>query len=281
MTRHGATLTLLSRIGASVVAVMCGIALTGWLLNIPVLSSIVPGWPRMAPIVILCFLLCLAALFALTMPAGGKSDLIRVSAAALVLAISAYFLVNFAVNGVPAGGSPVNLLAGKLGRPSPASAINLLAAAIALMLPRKEGWGQVYGGLIGLGLVITGLDFMGYAYGIAALSREPTVSAMSLPTMSSFLLLFGSALLARPYDGWTAILFAHNSGGIAARRLFPAMLILPFAVNGMVVLAYRFRPFEAPFGFAILSVATTVGLGIVTLTIANWLAHHEDEWRRS
>jgi len=61
----------------------------------------------------------------------------------------------------------------------------------------------------------------------------------------------------------------------------PAVLILPFVVNGMVVLAYRFRPFEAPFGFAILSVATSVGLGIVIVAIAHWLARHEDEQRRS
>src|SRR5256885_437339 len=117
--------------------------------------------------------------------------------------------------GAPTGGAAFNLLAGKLGRPSPASAINFLAAATALMLPRKEKWGQLYGALIGLGLVITGLDFMGYAYGIAALSWGPTVSAMSLPTMTSFLLFFASALLARPFEGWIAILFAHNNGGVA------------------------------------------------------------------
>ena len=281
MTRHSATLKLLSRIGIAVIALICCVALTGWLLNIAVLASIVPGWPRIAPMVILCFLLCLIALFALTLPEGWKSDLVRLTAAGLVAAISAYFLVFFAVNGAPTGGAAVNLLAGKLGRPSPASAINFLAAATALMLPRKEKWGQFYGALIGLGLVITGVDFMGYAYGIAALSWGPTVSAMSLPTMTSFLLFFASALLARPFEGWIAILFAHNNGGIAARRLFPAMLILPFAVNGMVVLAYRFRPFEAPFGFAILSVATTVVLAIATLAIANWLASHEEERRRS
>jgi PAS domain S-box-containing protein len=104
---------------------------------------------------------------------------------------------------------------------------------------------------------------------------------MSLPTVTCFILFFGCAMLARPYDGWTAILFAPNSGGSAARRLFPAMMIMPFFVNGMVVLAYRFRPFEAPFGFAVLSVATTVGLGIIIITIANGLGRHEEERLRS
>jgi PAS domain S-box-containing protein len=279
MIRHGTFLTLLSRIGAWAVLLICAITLSGWLLGIPALVSIVPGWPRMAPIVILCFLLCVAALLASTLPAGPKLDFIRRTTASLVLAIAAYFLTDFLVTGTSVG--TVNLIGGKLGRPSPASSLNFMAAALAMMLPRKEGWGQVYGGLIAIGLVITGIDFVGYAYGIAALSRGPTVSAMSLPTMTCFILFFTSALLARPYDGWTAILLAQNSGGNTARRLFPAMVILPFIVNGAVVLAYRFRPFEAPFGFAILSVATTVGLGIITITIADWLARHEDERRRS
>ncbi|HWU54294.1 MAG TPA: PAS domain S-box protein, partial [Rhizomicrobium sp.] len=127
----------------------------------------------------------------------------------------------------------------------------------------------------------TGIDFAGYAYGIAALSRGPTVSAMSLPTMTCFILLFVSALLARPYAGWTAIIFARNSGGIAARRILPTVLLLPLVMNGLVVLVYRFRPFDAPFGFAILSVATSVGLIIIIVAIANWLARHEDERQRS
>src|SRR5256885_9118973 len=109
-------------------------------------------------------------------------------------------------------------MAASPGPPPPATSFSFLAAATALMLPRSGRWGQIYGGLIALGLVVTGLDLVGYAYGIAALSRGPTISAMSLPTMIAFILLFLSSLLARPHGGWTAIIFAHNSGGISARR---------------------------------------------------------------
>jgi PAS domain S-box-containing protein len=131
-----------------------------------------------------------------------------------------------------------------------------------------------------VGLAVTGFDFVGYAYGIAALSRGPTISTMSLPTLISFVMLFVSALLARPRAGWTTTIFAHNSGGVTARRLLPTVMVLPFIMNGMVLLAYHSRPFEAPFGFAILAVATSIGLCVATIIIADRLTRHENERRQ-
>ena len=88
MVDQAATLKRFSRIGVLAVALICGIALVGWTLGIPVLASIVPGWPRMALIVILCFLLCSAAVLELTRPAtGGYPDLARIAAAGIVLAV--------------------------------------------------------------------------------------------------------------------------------------------------------------------------------------------------
>lgn len=282
MVSQRATLTSLARAGAVAILVICAIALTGWVTGIPVLASVVPGWPRMAPIVLLCFVLCVVALLESTTRMERKSfALTRRIAAAIVLAVGAYTLIDFAITGEFRGAAPHELLGPKFGRPSPASAFNFVMAAIALMLPRSDRWGRAYGSMIAAGLVVTGIDLAGYTYGIAALSRGPTVQAMSLPTMTCFILLFVSALLARPYAGWTSIIFAHNSAGIAVRRILPTVLILPLIMNGLVVLVYRFRPFEAPFGFAILSVATSVGLVIVVVAIANWLARHEDERRRS
>ncbi|HSS15326.1 MAG TPA: PAS domain S-box protein, partial [Rhizomicrobium sp.] len=210
-------------------------------------------------------------------------DLARLSAACVALALSAITLVDFMLaggfNGEAAG--TINLFGPRLGSQSPATAFNFLVAAAALMVPRGNRHGRVYGGLVAVGLAVTGFDFVGYAYDVAALSRAPTISTMSLPTMICFVLLFVSMLLARPQAGWTAVIFGKNSAGIIARRFLPTVLILPFLVNGMLVLAYRSRPFEALFGFAILAVVTSVGLVIVTVVIAAWLARHDEERQRS
>ena len=278
-----ATLRKFSRAGLLAITLMCVTALAGWLLDIPVLASVVPGWPRMAVIVMLCFLLCAAAAFEFTLAVRRNYlAMARIAAAAIVLAIGAYTVIDFVMASAIHGAlTATNLFGPKLGRPSPVSGLNFILASIALMMPATARSGRIYSALIAAGLAITGFDFAGYAYDIAALSRGPTVSAMSLPTLISFILLFVAALLARPLDGWTAVISARNSGGVAARRLFPIMLVLPFVVSGLVVLAYRFHPFDAPFGFAVLAVLSSIGLCIATVNVATWLARHEDEQRRS
>ncbi|HVW72915.1 MAG TPA: PAS domain-containing protein [Rhizomicrobium sp.] len=283
MGNADARLHIFARIGVLIVLLICAVALAGWFLGIPDLARIVPGWPRMAIVNALCFLLCAAAVFQLTLPAKARYlDPLRRVAAALVLTVGGYTLVRFlaegGLNGVPAASTGGGIFS--LGRPSLATALDFLLAAAALMLPRGPRPGRIYGWLIALGLAVAGLVLVGYAYGIAILSREPTVSSMSLPTLISFILLFLSALMARPGDGWMAVVLARDSGGIAARRFLPAVLVLPFVMDGMVVLAYRSRPFEAPFGFAILAVIMSAGLAIITMVIAGWLARHEEERRR-
>ncbi|MEO8302301.1 MAG: hypothetical protein ABI608_10930, partial [Rhizomicrobium sp.] len=266
-----AVLNKYARICVFAVVVICGAALAGWLLGIPVLASIMPGWPRMARIVLFCFLLCSAAVLELASPPRRRSFLaVRIIAASVVLAINAYALIGFAVAGVFSGAPPTGDIFGLwFGRPSPATAFNFLTAAVALMLPRDARFGRLFSGLITAGLIVTAFDCVGYAYGIAALSRGPTISTMSLPTMSSFVLFYLSALLVRPGAGWTAVMFARNSAGVTARRLFPIVLVFPFILNAIVLVTHRAYPFEAPLGFAVLAVATSIGLGIVTIVIAD------------
>ena len=141
-----------------------------------------PAFP-LALIVGICFLVCSAAVLELTLPARRETlRLARIGGAALVLALNLYFLVNFAMGGL--SGGALEIFGPKLlGRPSAASAFNFVVAAAALMMPFNSRGGRIYSGLIAAGLAVTGFDFAGYAYDIAALSRTPTVSAMSMPTM--------------------------------------------------------------------------------------------------
>ena len=56
-----------------VLVLICAIALAGWSLGIPELTSVVPGWPRMARIVLFCFPLCAIAVLELTAPPGHQA----------------------------------------------------------------------------------------------------------------------------------------------------------------------------------------------------------------
>src|SRR6478736_6376097 len=103
-----ATLRTVSRAGLLTLILICAIALSGWWLGIPVLASIVPGWPRMAPIVMLCFLLCAAATFEFTLPVR-HTYLVRarIAAAAIVLGLGVYTLIDYFVTTETSGASAV------------------------------------------------------------------------------------------------------------------------------------------------------------------------------
>ena len=284
MAKQFAKVSEVSRVGVVVIAVFCAVALSGWVLGLSVLTSVFPGWARMSVPTILSFLLCGLCVLALA-DRRRYADGLRLSAAFVVLIIAFCALAGFVLSGGLRGAAQASasgyLFGPHLGRVAPATAFNFILASVALLLPRTRQAGVLYGLLLAVGLAVTGLDLVGYAYGVDALYKLSPFSAMALPTALSFALLFVSALLARPDDGWIVWLVADDSGGIAARRMFPAVVVLPFGLAGSAVLAFRWNVFDAPFGFAVLAVATIIGLAIITCVVAAWLAHRDLERQRS
>ncbi len=277
----------IAQAGVAAVLVLCVVATLGWAFGIPSLRSFVPGWPRMSVVTVVCFLLSCAAIATLSLP-GERTrhgSIARAVALALVMVISSFALLDFIASGGLTGsaGSAESgeVFGATAGRIPPATGLNFLIFAIALALPAGRRTGLIHGGLIAMGLTLTGLALVGYVYGVQALHRVLPFSGMSLPTAICFAFLFGSTLLVRPTDGWVATVLAKDSGGTAARRLLPAVVLLPFVIGGVLVAATRAQVLDAPFGFAVLAVATATGLAIVTLTLAARIASNEAEQRRS
>lgn len=276
-----------STAGVAILAILCVMGMVGWVFDIPALTSIIPGLAQMSLPTIVCFLLSGACIVSLTFSAhGGRhAHMLRIVAPMLVLAVGGVALVDFIVSGGLAG-SERSAQSGYVfgtayGRVVPATAFNFLIVAAALLLPAGRHAGRVYGMLIALGLAVTGLAFAGYAYGVEALYRISPFSAMALPTTLCFTLLYISALAARPDDGWTATILANDGGGAAARSILPAVVVVPFALAGLMVMASRAGALNAPFGFAVLAVATALGLAAITIAMADRLGRREAEQRRS
>lgn len=285
MSDRTSTSLALARIGVVVTIALSALAILGWTIGASSLTSFVPGWPRMSVVTALCFVLCGVAIVTPNFPYHRLGSALRSIALTLVAASSILALFDFVANGGLVG-SPLSMRNGLLfdsegGRMAPASALNFLLLSIAVLLPIGPRASPVRGGAITIGLILTGLALVGYAYGVRALDRVLAFSGMSLPAAICFALLFGTLLLLRLNDGWAATLLAHDSGGTAARRLLPAVVLLPFAIGGVLVEATGQRMVDAPFGFAILTVATAAGLAFITVTLAGRLALHDAEERRS
>ncbi|WP_342359653.1 PAS domain S-box protein [Terrarubrum flagellatum] len=277
------------RIGALLALALSIAALASWLLNIPVLASGGPGLPRMSAPTASAFLLCSAAVFALTLQDDGNRRLYfgRAIVGSLVLLVGLYALLDFVAAGGLVGAAAALksgfLFGPNMGRMAPATAFNFAIIGLALLVPpgASARAGTIYAGLIALGLVVTALNLVGYIYGVEDLYRLLPFTAMALPVALSFAFLFASALLARPDAGWIARILSNDSGGLAARRLLPAAIVFPIILAGLMVLAYRSTTFDAPFGFAVLAVGTSVGLGVIVVMIAAWLTRYDVERHRS
>lgn len=284
MSDQTAVLARLSRGGAAAVILISSIALVGWALGIAPLTSVIPGWSRMSVPTAFSFDLCSIAAVQLTVRTTARTNdrWSRSITAALALLTGIYALGDYLTGGAFTGSPKSGYLFGPhLGQMAPATATNFILLATALLMPRGKLGGRVHAALIALGAFITALDLVGYAYGVEALYKVFAFSAMSLPTAVCFALILASALLARPDDGWTAIVTARDSGGIAARRLLPTVVIAPIIASAAMVWSYRQGLFGAPFALAALAVTMAAVLGIATCAIALWLARDAAEKRRS
>ena len=258
-------------IGVLVASTLSAMALAGWLFDLPVLASLVPGRAIMSVATAACFVVAIVCLFLLSRPQLGTPDraLLFVCLGFLFL-VSAYGLFRSA-SGIP---DARFLLGPTLGAMAPVTALNFLLFSLALFSDRMNR-GRVYAALLAVGLFLSWLCIVGYAYDVEALSAFPSFSGMALTTALAFSALFVSALLARPESGWMRYITNADSGGAAARFLLPAIIVIPFALAGVTLYADRMFAFGAGFGFAVVTVTTTAVLGLMVCLVSAWLSRAE------
>lgn len=275
-------LKALARLGALLVVGLSGFVFAGWVFDVSVLTTIVPGFASMAVATALCFVLSGASLYLLAGPQiSAWRSVARRIFAAIVLLIGTYVAALYAMTAqlsfMQADSTSGYVFGQSMGRTAPATAFCFILVASALLLGKSVSNGRIFAILLAVGLVVAGLDLVGYAYQVQALYKIMPFSAMSLPTAMAFVVLFLSALLARPFDGWTRRIVSDDSGGLASRRLLVAVVAIPALFAWLVEKANERAMFDAPFGFALLAVATVVVLEVIVVRMAAWLSQRDGE----
>jgi CheY-like chemotaxis protein len=97
-------------------------------------------------------------------------------------------------------------------------------------------------------------SILGYAYGVGELYGVARHIPMALPTAVAFFALGLGILCARPDQGVMAVVTSDDAGGVLARRLLPAAIVVPAASGWLRVVAERVG-----------LVSTSVGLAIVVV----------------
>ena len=154
------------------------------------------------------------------------------------------------------------------GRMPPTAALNFLVIGLALLLLDVETRrGHRPAQLLALPAALTALlAVVGYAYGVTALYGIAPYTQMTLHGALTFLVLCGGILLAHPNGGLVRILSSEGPGGIAARRLLPAGIVIPLLLGWLRLQGQRAGLYDNVLGLALFAVAN-----VIVFTVLVWL----------
>jgi signal transduction histidine kinase/DNA-binding response OmpR family regulator len=283
--RRIAAMRALSRVLLRVVALMGGLVLVGWQLDVDALKSVLPGRVAMNPLTALGFLLAAASLWFLeeggAAPArpGGRRRAGRVGAGLVVL-IGLVTVLGYAL-GENVGLDQVMFRA-RLGdnRVAPNTGVNFILVGAALLLlgrPSRRGRPDQLVALLPTAIALTSV--LGYAYAVGELYAIGRYIPMALPTAIAFLALGVAIVCARPDGGLTAVIASDHRGGALARRLLPAAAVIPAALSGLWLLGHRAGLFSAEVGLALVAVGNILVFAAL-VGIASRSLNRADERRQ-
>ena len=155
------------------------------------------------------------------------------------------------------------------GRMTHAAAFNFILLGFALgaldfeprrgLLPAQHA--ALLSSLIGL------LALLGYVYGMYSLYSFFAYSSMALHTSITFSFLGLGVMMARPGKGLMSVVTSPHGGGMMARRLLPAAVLLPAALGWLRLQGELIGLYDGRFGLALFASSN-----IITFVILVWLS---------
>lgn len=262
------------------------IALVGWMLDQPLLSSALPGQPRLKANAAFALVLCGSALGLLTVGRPAAAQRAGRLLAALAIIVGGATLVQYLAN-VDLGIDELvfrDLESRRFpGRMSAGTAVDLVLIGLALLLldirlrngHRPADWLALVAGAIAL------LGVVAHLYDALALYEVVFYSDVSLHSALALLLLALGILAARPDEGLLLVTLREDASGVVARRLLPTAIGLPMLVGWLIAWAGREQYYRPQFGLALFALANIAMLTLITALIARALHRSEDDRRRA
>jgi signal transduction histidine kinase/CheY-like chemotaxis protein len=276
--------------GVTVVAVGLFV-LAGWTFDIEPLRSGVSGLTAMNPGgTAVALILAGTALWLLSgPPANDRRRVVGQVLAAGVVLIAASRFVGYLFDW---DGGPDQWLfhemlqreAARLGyanRSAPNTAAGLLTAGVAL-LTLDVGVRRVRPSeLLGLATTLLGLlTILGYAYSAVALTGVRQHIPMAVNSAAAFVVIGVGLLCARPDRGLMAVVTADGAGGVLARRLLPAAILIPAALGWLRLAAHRADLLDLVLGVSLLVLSNIIVFtALIWWTAASIDRLDRERWR--
>jgi PAS domain S-box-containing protein len=241
------------------------IVLAGWLLNIQMLKRGFVGSTAMQPNAAIGLILCAVALWTLHIQRTQRSlrvfGIVSGALAALLgaLTLGEYVLGrDFGIDQLLFNDpQPMPGIAFP-GRMSPASALNLLFLAAAILLMNHRWRNGLSEALTIATLFSAGVGIVGHIYRVTAFYQINVYASLALHTALAFVLLALGIILSRPEYKLVTIFANEGPAGLLARRLLPAAIAIPILLGWLALAARRAGIFDVTMGTAIYALANVV-----------------------
>lgn len=247
------------------------LVIIGWIFDITVMKSVLPGTVTMKANTALCFILFGASLWMLVPEQAGQKVLSIARVFAFIGAIIGALTLSEYVFDLALGIDQLlfHESAGTVetfhpGRMAPNTALNFIMLGLALLLldvkTRVSQFLALLAGLVGL------LSLTGYSFGVRALYGMSFYTPMALNTSVIFILLSLGILFARPFYGFMDVVTSENTGSSMLRRILPAAIVISLLLGWLHLEGEQLGLYDHKFAAALLSI-----MQVVILSVVIWL----------
>jgi signal transduction histidine kinase/CheY-like chemotaxis protein/HPt (histidine-containing phosphotransfer) domain-containing protein len=267
------SLKIVSRMMSLFVLAVGALVLIGWQLAIAALTSGHPAHVAMNPLTALGFIAGAGSLWLVQEPPATTARRAAQLGAALVIVIGGSTLIGY-MTGDNLGLDQL-MYRERLGtnRIAPNTGLNFLLIGATLLLldwePRSGYRPAQLLVLIPTAVALTSV--LGYAYDVGELYGFARYIPMALPTAVAFLALGMGIACARPDRGFVSVMASAHAGGILARRLLPAAVLIPTLLGWLRLQGQRAGLFGAELGLAMAVVANIIIFGALIAITAGSL----------
>ncbi len=267
-----ALLQSFSRKTSIVVALIGCVVILGWLKDITVLKSVLPGYVAMKVNTAICLILGGASLWLWHRRSPTKTRRAAQACAVFVLLIGLLTVIEYGFNlnlGIDqllfqTSIDPVGDTAP--GRMAVHTAVTFVLLGLSLLLLNlhhpKYLLAQLCASVV---FLIAFQALLGYIYGNAYFYRLGSLTSIAVHTAVAFLLLSCGILFARPDRGLMVVVTSSNAGGIMARRLLSAAIVFPPVVCWLILFGYRLHVYTPELGLCLLTI-----LNVVIFAVLIW-----------
>ncbi len=278
--------------GALVVSIGC-LALIGWVLDIAVLKSVLPGFVTMKANTALGFVLAGTSLFLSAKPTSYKKRLVSRLCTLVVFTLGLSTLSEYlfgwdlGIDQLLFTDAPQSVFTTHPGRMSQLTALSFTLAGVALWLiggtreskalVRLRTVAQVLAVFSSL-IAVQGL--VAHLYQVQPILSLKMYTQMAVHTAVCFIVLNLGILFVYPQQGFMHVISSESIGGVIARRLIPTAIVIPLILGWFSLLLEHISLFHSAFGTSIYAVL----MAVILVAIIWWnaaLLHKIDSQRQA